>query len=322
MIRRVLLFIVGVAVFMGCKEDKIKKVDSSAKYPFIGETEIVFSSQEESAKLLGQSDVYTKGLSLFDIQAKTQDLSSSTEADYLKNAASEAKAWTEAEITGMMTNINAVATKIKALGLKLDLPKYIKLVKTSLHEEGDAGGYTRSDFIVLSSTASQNLFTHELFHIYTRANPSKRDELYKTINFEKCKEITLPAEYQAKRITNPDAPTLEHCLSVQIDGKQQDVVFVTYANRVYEGGSFFHYLKQSLLLVEGDASNKMAILNNEAPIYKDYNDASNLVELIGDNTNYNIHPEEILAEHFRCLVLNIDVPKYSFLDSMKEVLQK
>jgi hypothetical protein len=40
------------------------------------------------------------------------------------------------------------------------------------------------------------------------------------------------------------------------------------------------------------------------------------------NTGYNIHPEEILAEHFSALVRGETVKEPKYLEAMKLVLQK
>jgi len=295
---------------------------NTSSYPFLEGSEIVFVTKADAASLLGKSDVYTKGLSVFDVQAKTQDITLKKEADYLKYSSKQAKSWTKEEITKMKSIISSVASKIKALNLNLNLPKQIKLVKTSLAEEGGAGGYTRSNYIVLETAVGENIFAHEMFHIFSRANSDKRDELYKTINFQKCNSIKIPAALQAMRITNPDAPILEHFLNVNIGGKQQDVVFITYSNTAYKGGSFFEYLNRDLMFVEGTNDNKSVVLSDDEAILKGYSESSNIYDLIGMNTGYNIHPEEILAEHFSALVRGETVKEPKYLEAMKLVLQK
>lgn len=304
------------------KESNLNENKDLEIYPFIDGTEIVFVEKSNGAALLAQSDVYTKGLSLFDIQAKTQNIASTKEADYLDFSSKQAEAWTEEEITKMKLVITSVASKIKALNLNLNLPKQIKLVKTSLEEEGGAGGYTRSNYIVLKSSVGDNTFAHELFHIYSRANSDKRDEIYKTINFQKCNSIKIPAALKAMRLTNPDAPVLEHFLNLEVNGKQQEVVFITYADRAYNGGSFFEYLKRDLMFIEGEKDNKTVVLSNGNAILKDYSESSNIYDLIGRNTDYNIHPEEILADHFSALVRGQSVKEPKYLEAMKLVLQK
>ncbi len=307
--------------FISCEKDDITNLDTSNEVSFLNTSRIIFTSQQESSTLMGTSDVYLQKLSPFDIKAKTHNINSNDESDYLQYAASQAKSWTASEIDEMKIIIASAESKIISLGLNLELPTDIKLVKSSMEEEGGAGGYTRSNYMVLQSTAFEGLFLHELFHIYSRANPVKRDELYKTINFKKCNSITLPDAIKDGEITNPDAPVYEHFLTVQIDGEQKDVMFIIYSEDPYNGGSFFSYLNQKLMIVEGDINNKTPVLSNNYPILKDFSEASNLNELIGNNTNYNIHPEEVLADHFTLLILQQSVPDQSLLDKIEQILK-
>jgi len=318
-----MFFLPIVAIFISCnkKNNNTPTPVTNNETIFLSNTKIVFTTKEEASKLLGQSDAYTQKLTSFDIVAKTQNTNAKQESDYLSYAASQATAWTATEIDQMMTTIARVEAKIKKLKLKLKLPSEIKLVKSTINEEGGAEGYTRVNFIVLQKPPSEDLFLHELFHIYSRENPDKRDAMYKTIHFEKCNVIRLPNVITNQGITNPDAPTLEHFLTAQIDGKPQEMVIITYAGSPYKGGSFFDYLQKKMMIVEGSSINKVPTLVNNQPVMKDFSDISNLDALIGINTDYNIHPEEILAEHFTFLILQRNVPNPVFLDNLKQLLQ-
>lgn len=310
-----------VILFISCNKDDSQTNDPKKEIVFLENTKIIFASIEDAKTLMGTSDEYTQRLSPFEIKAKTHTTLSEDESDYLRHAAFQAKGWTTTEFDEMKTTILSAESEINALGLNLDLPAEIIIVKSSMEEEGGALGYTRSNFIVLKSVVNEYVFLHELFHIYSRANPEKRDELYKTINFEKCNRIDLPPAIKDMEITNPDAPLYEHFLTVEINGEQKDVVFIIYSETPYSGGSFFNYMQQKLMLVEGDNNNKSPVLVNDQPILKDFSEASNLDELVGTNTDYNLHPEEILADHFAFLIIGQNVPDKSFLDAMEQILK-
>ncbi len=323
-----ILFILIITMFISsCDKDETADddytpvVETSTEVSFLSNSKIILPTKQESTALMATSDVYSQKLSPFDIKAKTQNINSNSESQYLQYASLQARSWTASEIETIKITIASAEAKIEALGLNLELPAEIKLVKSSMEEEGDANGYTRSNYIVLKSPPTESLFLHELFHIYSRANPTKRDELYSTINFEKCSLITLPTAIKDGEITNPDAPLYEHFLTVEIDGEQKDVMFIIYSENPYTGGSFFSYLSQKLMIVEGDANNKTPVLINGSPVLKDFSEASNLKALIGNNTDYTIHPEEVLADHFRLLILQTSVPDQSFLDEMEQILK-
>lgn len=322
-----ILSILVISLFLSsCGKDETQGddtpvVETSTEISFLNNSKIILPTKQESTTLMATSDVYSKKLSPFDIKAKTQNASSTSESQYLQYASLQARSWTATEIDAIKVTIASAKAKIEALGLNLELPAEIKLVKSSMEEEGGASGYTRSNYIVLKSPPTESLFLHELFHIYSRMNTAKRDQLYATINFEKCNSITLPAAIRDGEITNPDAPFYEHFLTVEINGEQKDVMFIIYSENPYTGGSFFSYLSQKLMIVEGDANNKTPVLINGSPVLKDFSEASNLKALIGNNTNYTLHPEEVLADHFSLLILQTNVPDQSFLDDLEQILK-
>ncbi|WP_339607671.1 hypothetical protein [uncultured Roseivirga sp.] len=322
-----ILSILIISLFLSsCGKDETQGddtpvVETSTEISFLSNSKIILPTKQESTTLMATSDVYSKKLSPFDIKAKTQNASSTSESQYLQYASLQARSWTATEIDAIKVTIASAKAKIEALGLNLELPAEIKLVKSSMEEEGGASGYTRSNYIVLKSPPTESLFLHELFHIYSRMNTTKRDQLYATINFEKCNSITLPTAIRDGEITNPDAPFYEHFLTVEINGEQKDVMFIIYSENPYTGGSFFSYLSQKLMVVEGDANNKTPVLINGSPVLKDFSEASNLKALIGNNTNYTLHPEEVLADHFSLLILQTNVPDQSFLDDLELILK-
>src|SRR5690606_28678163 len=142
----------------------------------------------------------------------------------------------------------------------------------------------------------------ELFHLLTRHNPDKKDALYRTINFEKSNRIEYPTAIVDRVITNPDAPFLDHTIKLTINGEQKEAVFILLANKDYSGGSFFDYMEQKLMIVDGSANNKAPVLVNNMLVLYDFAEATDLKEKIGNNTPYTLHPEEILADHFVALI--------------------
>lgn len=311
------LFFVACSIDDG--QEVIPPVD---EVPFTDGTTLVFTSQEEAAKLLGTSDEYSRALSKFDIISRTRNTASNQEQHYLDFAASQAQEWDDKEIAVLKILINNVKEKIEKLGLKLEFPEKIHLVKTTLEEEGNFICYTRMHYIVLRGEVTEDFIIHELFHILTRHNPEKRDELYKTINFHKSNRIEYPASIKDEVVTNPDAPFLDHTINLTINGQEKEAVFILHTEREWDGGSFSKYMKQKLMQVEGSADNKTAVIVDGMPVLNDFSEASDLYEKIGKNTTYTLHPEEILADHFIALVLPRNVREPEFIEAMKNVLTK
>ena len=289
-------------------------------FTFLDTTKIFFASSEKSQQLLGNSDGFTQSLSTIDVAARLQDITATREKDYLAFAIQQARNWTPEEVAATQLILETVDERIRTLGLKLNFPAEIYLLKSTMKEEGSAAGYTRANYIVFGKTPSIDLFTHELFHIFSRYNPLKRDALYQTIHFRKCNRLSFPASFQQLKITNPDAPFIEHFLPVIINEKQVEVIFVTPAKKPFDKEPFFSYLQKKLMIVEGPTDDKRPKLSDQELILLDYAAVPDLVKYIGDNTNYNIHPEEVMADHFKLLLNGADVPTPSLLEAMKDIL--
>lgn len=317
------LSLVFLVVFLSsCSIEDTPDNPPTDEVPFVNDTKLVFVSKEEGAKLMGTSDEYSQALSKFDVASRTYNPANNQEQQYLAFAAAQAQEWEENEITVMRIKILQVKEKIEKLGLKLNFPSEIKLIKSSLDEEGGVISYTRTNYIVMKGDVTENFIIHELFHILTRHNPEKRDELYETINFTKSNRINYPDAIKDHIVTNPDAPFLEHTIKLTVDGEQKEAVFILYTGKDYESGSFFNQWQQKLMLVEGAGNNKSPILVNNEPVLLDFSAASDLQEKIGKNTSYTLHPEEILADHFIILVKPDPASDPSFIEAMKAVLTK
>lgn len=313
----VLLILVISACSVDDNPDPILPED---EVPFVNGSTLSFATKEEGAALLGISDGYTKALNKFDIASRTRNPANDQEQNYLDFAASQAQDWTPDEIASLKQVINGVKTDMEEMGLNLDFPNKVNLVKSAMLEEGGSVSYTRQDYIVVKGSVDETFIVHELFHILSRNNPSNRDALFQTINFEKCNRIDYPAAIADNVVTNPDAPFLDHFITLQIDGEEKEAVFILYTEEDYTTGAFFDYFDQKLMLIEGGADSKTPVLVNNMPVLRDFHESSDLYEKIGNNTNYTLHPEEILADHFVALVTQKSVPSPSFIEAMKNVL--
>ncbi len=284
---------------------------------FLGSS-IEFASKTEAAQLLGTSDAFSESMSAFDFSAKNENPFKNTEKDYLLFAAEQAKEWSTSDINDTKEVMKKIEEKVLKLGLKLKLPNTITLVLSTCAEEGGAEGYTRENYIVFKNKPSEHLFLHELWHIISRENQSLRDAAYEIIGFKKTGRIQFPAELESLRITNPDAPFIEHTIDVEIGDETKEVAICTMASAPYSEGSFFKYLM--IVLYEATSIDGQMTLISSPPYAIDK--VQGFREKIGNNTNYIIHPEEITAEHFTMMVMESDVKSQQQIDELKALLQK
>lgn len=266
-----------------------------------------FASPSEAAEILSRKDEFVQRLSDFDRAARVKTDKSVSEAEFLRFVKANVSSWTNAERTKVEEAVGEIRPSLE--DLPLTLPKTISFVKTTGGEEGGAF-YTRDTAIVFpesqlrvaTSKQLRKTIAHELFHILSRENPVIREALYEAIGFQKCPEVNFPTQLQRRKITNPDAPRNDHSIRLRLDGMEIVAVPILFSSTekydVSRGGEFFNYLEfRFLVLQNGDSSRASDALT--AP-----ENVSGFFEQVGRNTDYVIHPEEILAENFALLVLN------------------
>jgi hypothetical protein len=272
-------------------------------------------------------------MSPFDRAARMKTDRDVSEDDYLAFVAENILSWTDAEKDRITTAFQGIDAKLTALSLPF--PSRVLFIKTTGNEEGNAA-YTRANAIVfpkreLDSPVAklQKTICHELFHILSRENPELCEKLYAVIGFEKCDEVALPAELNSQKITNPDAPRNDHCIRVQVDGEACWAVPVLFSSRrkydVQQGGEFFSYLQFRLLLVQRNENSKTTqpIDENEKPRFMEARQVTGFFEQVGRNTQYIIHPEEILADNFALFVLQEqDVPSPEVIEKLTATLRE
>ena len=90
-----------------------------------------------------------------------------------------------------------------------------------------------------------------------------------------------------------------------------------------KGGEFFDYLQLVFCSIEENENNsQIKIINNRYCIYP-LRMVPNYLSLIGENTDYIIHAEEILADNFVLLVTNSkNIKTKKVVSNMKNILKK
>ena len=293
----------------------------SAETTFSKDHWIHFTTVAEAKALLANQDIYIKGLSPFERAAKIRQAGPVSTDQYINFIKDQAIEWTDEDKAKLREVI--AAAKPKLTRFAKHLPERIDLIKTTGNDEG-AAPYTRGTSIILprrragqSTKGLERLFYHELFHIISRGSPKLRDQLYKIIGYEKCGVVLLPGDMMSRRISNPDAPVVEHCIQVSKDDKSYWTAPVLFSRTPkYDpetGGTFFRYLEFRLMGI--DRKSAKATLKNGKPVFFKPDEVEGFFEQIGRNTGYIIHPEETLANNFVHLMTgkqdlkNPEIPK-------------
>lgn len=271
-----------------------------------------FCTLEEGRQIISESDKYTSGFHAFDLVSRLSEKGlPQDEQGYLDLAASSVLEWTPQEKELLQGSFGHIVRIADSCGYSLPWPDSISLVKTTMAEEGGAGGYTRGKNIFLTSPESfsssegmlEYLLAHELFHVLTRNCPQFRREMYAQIGYTVLdRDIELPQEVLQMRISNPDVNSYDCYAYYDIDGRRRPVMMLFYSDSEYAGGPFFEYGKVGLLELDGQFNVLRDSLG--APVIHPVESASDFRSLIGENTSYVINPEEVLADNFAFALLD------------------
>jgi hypothetical protein len=304
---------------------------SGAQIKISEDTIVTFAAADEARKILTTRDDFLRALGPFDRAARVKTAGAVSEKAFLEFVGRNVLEWTEAEKASLASALEQLQGPFKRLALPW--PKAIYFIKTTGKEEGGAA-YTRDQALILPQNMltpnrplSPRLIAHELFHILSRSNPGLRDRLYQAIGFVKCQEIELPETLRNRKITNPDAPANDHCIRVQLAGAEVWAVPILFSRTerydVDQGRDFFFYMQSQLLLIDrqGNPPNAKPLYAGSQPRLVDFGEVRGFYEQVGRNTEYIIHPDEILADNFAMLLMDDqDVPSPEILKRLQDVL--
>jgi hypothetical protein len=296
------------------------------------EQPVVFASVAEGKRILMTKDAFVERISPFDRAARLKTDREVSESEYLAFVGSAVVEWDAADKSKVQASLQQIDAALSRL---FPVPaEPVQLIKTTGQEEAEAA-YTRGNAIMLPANLLalpqvklSRLLAHEFFHVFSRGHPAVRGKLYAAIGFQPCGEVEMPAVLRARAITNPDAPKNEHCIQVGLAGEQVWVLPILFANPprydTARGGTFLNYLAFSLLVVDktgASGAGRPVMDAGGAPKLVDVRQVAGYFEQIGRNTDYIIHPEEILAENVVQLVApEGNVPSPEVLKRIEGVL--
>lgn len=202
--------------------------------------------------------------------------------------------------------------------INLDIfPKKMRLIKTKGKHYGNSVYYTREDMIIIPENELQarnkngflRVMLHEIFHIYSRYKPIKRHELYALVGFKPIEaRAILPKVLQSRLLFNPDGINFNYTMDLKNqEGETIKVMPIIVSSQdAFSNNTpaFFDYVKFDLFQLEYNQNNSFSVLTDERGF-----STLNLAELpdffnqIKDNTQYIIHPDEILADNFMYVML-------------------
>ncbi|MCB0646200.1 MAG: hypothetical protein KDC49_06035 [Saprospiraceae bacterium] len=198
---------------------------------------------------------------------------------------------------------------IKDLNPKL-APPAINIVKIRTDHYGEGTFYTRGYTIFIPDHIFNenfkehvNVMYHELWHIISRNNKDIKTKAYQLIGFEPHgKSLKIADSLQQIILTNPDGCVNDYALNL----KGETIIPIIHSKyKAYNPmlKEFFEYLSFDFFPIDeqGRVGNVPAKLGSMEGLY----------DKIKDNTQYIIHPDEIMADNFRMCINSNQSGDYS-----------
>ena len=306
------------------------KIDSSGNSDIRlvkGLGKVEFADSELGKHILTLNDDYVTSLSEFDRSSKLQTDKSIDTDEFKKHFSEQVMVFSDDE----KKMINGIIEEIRPLFAQYNMsfPEEVILIKTTGREEANAA-YTRSNSIILPEALLsmgdkhvRDIIIHEFFHVFSRYNSEKREELYGVIGFEKGPYFEYPPEITDLRISNPDAVANRYFIEVEHEGRTVKAVPVLYASEKFstsKSTNFFDYLSMKLAVVEISNGRCIPVYNDGKPLFIDAKEA--FYEKVGRNSSYIIQPEELLADNFVMMIDKKAVPSPFVINGMSKVLKE
>ncbi len=297
--------------------------------PLHGKSVVRLATVEEGSKALRSHDRFIEQTSGFERQVRLRTSLDVSIDEYLKFAAAQVLPWDKSSADQLASVLRSIRQRMSLF--QLPYPETILLIRTTGREEAGAA-YCRGRAMVLpearlggSLGRLQRLVTHELFHILSSHNPDLRRRLYAIVGFRPCDPVRLPASLRSRRITNPDAPTNDAYIQLQWRGQTIHAVPILYGSATQydprHGKNLFQYVQFRLMVIQPRGTQWEPVLRDDGPWLLRAGDVKDYARQIGENTNYVIHPDEILADNFVHLIFeDRELPSPWLVDDMRQVL--
>ncbi len=320
----VLLFAL-VFVFQQCKTQNvvIKATDQYA-IPFGDKAKVIFldSAAASLAIVKDESDRFFDRVSIteMEIQMKSEKIYTDRAeclSDYIDFMKTDVTDFTKEEIDRTSKVFNDIKAMLSEINPRL-LNQDIILIKTKANHYGNSVYYTRENKIVIPYNELANFneqgFTetmlHEFSHIFNRYNKSTRDQLYDLIGFKEVRgPILLPEELGKRKLLNPDGTT-DYAIELKdINGEKvmaYPLISASADHYLKSKPMFFNYLVFHMYNLQPMEDNVFQLqVDENGSTTIPFDRIPSFFTTIKDNTNYIIHPDEIMADNFKFVAYDL-----------------
>lgn len=273
------------------------------------------ATAQQAAAALTADDVYMRTLTPADLSIRLHEPGGGTLAELRRAYAGATLEWSDAEKARLAAVIVRHRAPLDALARWL--PPVVYFAKTT---DGVEGGlpHTRGVTIFLGprlpagDTELDSLVLHELFHVLSRRNEARHDELYAVIGFRRCAALDLPGALRRQILTNPDAPIVNYVVYAGDTGLWiTPVALLSPPHFDPAKPKFTDYFMLHFFEFRQDRQGRCTpLMQGGAPVEEPPGQAAAMIfSHAGRNTTYLLHPEELLADDFsQMLMARADAP--------------
>jgi hypothetical protein len=267
---------------------------------------VVVATQEEGARAISARDEYMSTVTAGDVSIWLRRPGSGRDVDALAQyLAGNVLPWSPEERARLDAMIARVSPRLADLAPWL--PERVQIARFRT-ESSSGADFTRGSTIFLSGLkptdeAMDERFFHELFHVISRSHEARRHEFYAIVGFEVCTPLVLDDALRARVLTNPDAPIVEYASQVQINNRSvwATPLMVADLTRYTPRSDLFDHVELQFLALSRDASGRCVADASSTLTQAELGAA--VVARAGGNTNYVLHPEELVADNFAQMMM-------------------
>lgn len=330
-----------IALLVSCRSNKTSKeveVPDNPSVPAL--VQFVDSTKASIAIVDDDIDGYFDQVSPADIEIQMKKtykkaVIEDMRSDYKKYLRTQVSNWTTDEKQAMYELFVEVKKLCDTLGPRI-FPGAIKLVKLKTNIYGNDVYFTRGKnifipeniFPIQDHDATIRTLLHEVFHILSRYDENFRKDMYSYIGFRKNdKPVILNDLLKNFVLTNPDGVSFQYVIDLVRNGDGFSAVPVmTSKTYGYDASlpSYYDHINFDLFSIRDFGDHYKVVSTAQGQSITPLPSVSeSFYEKVKDNTQYIIHPDEIMADNFMMAILAYNRNDYSvFSPGGKELIDK
>ena len=229
--------------------------------------------------------------------------------EYLKTQVGN---FTKSETEQLIAIWNKIQRYSKAVNQ--DLAIDVNLVKIKTGHYGPNVFYTRGNNIFIPDNMTEKIngevlfpiLMHEWWHILSEYYPDLKEALYTVFGFKKHNlQLVIPEKLNESLLTNPDGVSMDFALPAGNNNWLMPMIFTDQTGFNPVKNDFMGHLKMEVYRINSDGKLLLPELNPNLQ-----KDMQYFFSNIGDNTQYIIHPDEIVADNVMLAIIAYSTGDY------------